>query len=128
MNRIIVLVFVALLLVGLSSCDKESKKYEEINLTSKQKSFVSSGNDFSFNLLKEISTEEDDNFMISPISINYALAMTANGAVGNTQNEMLTTLGFEPNEIKKVRNLQKDVVLHFKTSRSGLNIRYCRFI
>lgn len=116
MKKIIVLVFVAILLVSFSSCDKESKKYEEINLNSKQKSFVSSGNDFSFNLLKEISSvEEDINFMVSPISINYALAMTANGAEGNTQDEMLTTLGFEQSEIEDFNEYFKFILEELTT-------------
>jgi serpin B len=32
--------------------------------------------------------------MISPLSVNYALAMTTNGAKENTLNQMLTTLGY----------------------------------
>ncbi len=43
----------------------------------------------------------DENFMISPLSVDYALAMTTNGAKNNTLDQMLTTLGFEGFEIEE---------------------------
>ena len=48
----------------------------------------------SANLLKESYHAADgDNMMISPLSVSVALAMTANGAVGETLKEMETVLG-----------------------------------
>jgi serpin B len=38
---------------------------------------------------------DTSNYMFSPISIKYALAMTANGADGQTKQEILDTLGIE---------------------------------
>lgn len=46
-----------------------------------------------FEILKYISNEK--NYMISPFSLKMALMMTANGATGETQKEMLETFGIE---------------------------------
>ena len=99
--KIIIILLLSFLILS-TSCDKDRNNNEikEISLNTKEKSFIQSGNTFSFNLLKKISEAETDvNFMISPISINYALAMTANGAANNTLSEMLASMGFETSEI-----------------------------
>ena len=46
-----------------------------------------------FDILKYMSNER--NYMISPFSLKMALMMTANGATGETQEEMLESFGIE---------------------------------
>ena len=48
---------------------------------------------FTLELLKRALAEEKNNVMISPLSMMQALSMTANGAAGNTAQEMLSVLG-----------------------------------
>lgn len=48
--------------------------------------------DFSVRLLQKCM-ENGENSLISPVSVLYALAMTANGAKGNTLSQMEETLG-----------------------------------
>jgi len=102
-KSILVLVISIITLLVISSCDKDrnNEDLKDINLNSKQKSLVISGNTFSINLLKAISEDEapTDNYMISPLSISLALAMTANGAKNNTLDEMLNVMGFENSDI-----------------------------
>jgi serpin B len=92
-----------------SSCDKESKKVKEIELTAKQKQIVESGNEFSLNLLREYASE-DGNFMISPLSVDYALAMTANGARNNTLTQMLAVLDFAGYEMSDFNSYFKFIM------------------
>jgi len=54
--------------------------------------FKASMADFSIELLKK-SITDGENSLISPLSVMLALAMTANGADGNTLTEMETLLG-----------------------------------
>ena len=48
---------------------------------------------FTLEALKRALAEEDKNVMVSPLSLMLALSMTANGAAGNTAQEMLSVLG-----------------------------------
>ena len=63
-----------------------------IYLTAEEKALVESSVDFSFRLFKE--TRGDENQVISPLSVIYALGMQNNGAVGVTRQEICQTLGF----------------------------------
>ena len=54
---------------------------------------VSANTKFGFNLFNEIrKTEQDKNIFISPFSVSIALAMTLNGAAGETEQAMTNTL------------------------------------
>lgn len=57
------------------------------------KDFVSSQYTFSASLLKEIAKTENGNFMFSPLSLAQALALTVNGAQGDTAKEILAAIG-----------------------------------
>lgn len=48
--------------------------------------------DFSIRLLRA-STRPEGNVVLSPLSVLYALSMTANGAEGNTKTQMETVMG-----------------------------------
>lgn len=84
-------------LVILSSCKKDPQEVLDIPLTNKQARMVSSGNEFSFKLLQKVNESESTpkNIMVSPLSVHFALAMTANGARNNTLQQMLTALDFD---------------------------------
>ena len=56
---------------------------------------VSSANDFSFSLFRQLSAaQKDSNVFTSPLSASMALGMTMNGAAGPTLSQMQSTLGF----------------------------------
>lgn len=64
-----------------------------INLTLKQASLVSSENKFAFDIFREIlKSQADENIIISPLSISYALSMTVNGANAATRDSILKAL------------------------------------
>ncbi len=99
---------IVILLLGYS-CEKtkvEESGPKEINLTQKGKILVDSDNLFGINLFKEVlkSEEPEKNVMISPLSVSLALAMTYNGADGDTKEAMEKTLelsGFTIDEINE---------------------------
>jgi len=78
------------------SCEKTKIEPEptEINLTQKGKILVEADNLFGINLFKEVlnAEEPEENVMISPLSVSLALAMTYNGADGDTKEAMEKTL------------------------------------
>ena len=54
---------------------------------------VSANTKFGFNLFNEIrKTDQDKNIFVSPFSVSVALAMTLNGAAGDTEQAMVNTL------------------------------------
>ncbi len=62
-----------------------------VSARSADKTFIDAAADFSLSLLNAACKE--GNSLISPLSVYIALAMTANGAVGNTLTEMEAVLG-----------------------------------
>ncbi len=55
-------------------------------------------NGFSFDAYKELGMDSDENVFFSPYSIFVALAMTYEGARGDTAVQMKNVLGFEQND------------------------------
>lgn len=65
-----------------------------VGLDETQKGYVKEGNKLSFRFLQQLSQENRKSFVCSPLSLQLALAMTANGAQGETLQEMLDVLGY----------------------------------
>lgn len=72
----------------LISCNKLIDEPKEIDLDLKSKELVAADNAFGLDLMKNINQTESENFTISPLSISLALAMTYNGAEGETKIAM----------------------------------------
>ena len=88
--------FAIAFMVAMTGCKKEPKPNDnpraDIQLTNTERQLVSDNNDFAFNLFRTAQNEGSQ--IISPLSITYSLGMLNNGAVGQTQQEINTVLGF----------------------------------
>lgn len=73
------------------SVDNPGEKLK-IELDAQQRSICEKGNDFARKLLLQ-TTEENENVLLSPLSLQVALGMLANGANEDAYNEIVTTLG-----------------------------------
>ncbi len=100
--------FLVFILFSIISCREDSTnvpgKYKEIQLDEKSAQIVEADNEFGFELFQNIYASEKDreNIMVSPLSVSLALAMTYNGANGETKTAMEKTLklyGLTTNEI-----------------------------
>ena len=69
-----------------------TEKISKVSLTDTQAGYVEASNKMSFRYLKELYDEE--NLVCSPLSLQYALAITANGASGETLQEIIDFLGY----------------------------------
>ena len=65
-----------------------------VGLDDTQKGYVKEGNKLAFKFLQQLAQENKKSFVCSPLSLQLALAMTANGAEGETLQEMLDVLGY----------------------------------
>ncbi len=52
-------------------------------------------NEFAFSVLTKLAEGSNDNFNFAPLNLSLSLALTANGATGETQREILDVLGYD---------------------------------
>ena len=108
MKYAISLLLISLLFANIS-CQQEEDiptEIQTIELDEKSAQLVSAGNEFGFELFRNIYDQETEyeNIMVSPLSVSLALAMTYNGANSETQTAMEKTLkvyGLTPEDINK---------------------------
>jgi serpin B len=88
----------SVLLIGIIlSCEKSQEdtfvKNPELE-TTEAKAFIANTNEFALDVFRTVaSSEEDDNYMVSPISLSMALGMLHNGARGETMQAFDNVLG-----------------------------------
>ena len=90
-----------------SGDDQKPIERKDIALTKAQQGYVQAGNTFAFNLYREVLKQQESSFMVSPLSIEYALSMLCNGAAGTTQTEILNLLGYKAGEMADVNEFCK---------------------
>lgn len=100
-------ILLALFLLFAVSCNQDDITLPKtITLDEKSTELIEAENEFGLELFQKIYTGEEaaDNIMVSPLSVSLALAMTYNGANGETQKAMEETLkvyGLSPDEINE---------------------------
>ncbi|QVK21002.1 serpin family protein [Mycoplasmatota bacterium] len=121
MNKLVSMLFLLLLSVTLLACERVNKGVEN--------PLVTKGNsEFAFDIFRELNNEDyNENIFISPYSISSALAMTLNGAEGNTKSAMEDTLKLTDISMEDINNgfayinhmlmnLDKDVKINIANS------------
>ncbi len=79
---------------GCSHVTAPGNNFKPLPLSATEKQVESATSSFALNLFGQVATQEQGkNFFISPLSVSMALAMTLNGAGGQTYSAMQTTLG-----------------------------------
>jgi serpin B len=97
----------ALFLLFAVSCNQDDITLPKtITLDEKSTELIEAENEFGLELYQKIYAGEEaaDNIMVSPLSVSLALAMTYNGANGETKKAMEETLkvyGLSPDEINE---------------------------
>ena len=100
-----------------------SNTRKDIQLTRTEQEMVKASNGFAIDFFRNINAEENGNVLISPLSLSSLLAMTNNGAGGNTETELLKALGFENQNAEEVnayyKNLVNGLLTADKTTKIG---------
>lgn len=126
-TKMTISVFLSFALLFFSSCQQdtvidENDNIKTIELDEKSAQLVEADNAFGLEVFQKIRQESDEeNIMISPLSISVALAMAYNGADSDTKTEMEKTLkvnGLTTEQINAsykslisaLQSLDKDVV------------------
>lgn len=116
---------------GLSSCNSDEDggstndfTATPISLTSDESSIVNNVNDYSLALFSKVNADyqrfNNGNVFISPLSSEFALAMTANGADGNTLTEILTALNGGNTTLGSINSLNKKLITGLPKVFSGI--------
>ncbi|OFW62251.1 MAG: hypothetical protein A2Z35_00565 [Actinobacteria bacterium RBG_19FT_COMBO_36_27] len=138
----IVLIFAALAAVTILSssalftqCSKDTSA-EEVSAgqsdeiaASMDKNLTNANTKFGFNIFKKlVSEDKDKNVFISPLSILMALAMTYNGAVGETSLAMAEALEFEGFDLEELNQGFKDLMVSIKNADSDIEMEIANSI
>lgn len=94
-------------------CSKENIRTANVpNITESHRSLVSSSNDFGLELYKTLVKEEgeNNNIIISPLSISTAISMVLNGAVGETELAILKALQLEGSSTAQNNQIYRDLI------------------
>lgn len=67
---------------------------EEISIDSQQKEYVDKGMQFALGCIKNIYEREQKSVLFSPLSMQYALAITANASNATSAMEIVNAIGF----------------------------------
>lgn len=85
-----------------------TEKLTKVTLDETQKGYVEAGNRMAFRFMGELF--EGENLVCSPLSLQYALAMTANGASGQTRQEIIDFLGYGSDGIDALNEYSKTLL------------------
>lgn len=95
------------LVVVLVDCSTDERNEVETVLTDEteitttrtmtQDDFVDAGNDFAFNLLRTVDSKRMKNtsFVLSPLSVAFAMGLLNEGATGETSQQIIAMLGYD---------------------------------
>ena len=113
----------ALLLLSVVSCEKSDTpdKTTDPDLELKSRQVVESNNSFAFDFFKEIVTDENENenYMVSPVSLSLALGMAYNGAEGDTKVAFEDLLNYEGLSRQEINEVNQSLIDNLVTSQDG---------
>ena len=106
--------------------DEPDNPYQEIEITTKSADFVQQGLPFTFDYIGRINDGTEENYIISPLSMQFLLGMILDGTRGETADEICTVLGYGKGEVDAVNEyclsmLQQLPELDKKTTLSIAN-------
>ena len=93
----------------------------KVTLNETQTGYVEAGNKMAFRFLDAMF--DGDNLICSPLSLQYALAMTANGASGETQQEIIDFLGYGSEGIDALNEYSKTLLEQLPAVDLDVNLK-----
>ena len=111
------LIAFSIVLLAAIACDKDndnepSPEQQDTTKFSLETVAENANGDFAFNIVKQLNATADSNFLLSPISVQMAFALLANGADGNSCQQILDAFGYS--SIDKLNNDCQKVISEWK--------------
>ena len=107
------LIYILIVILALTSCQKTENGLAEIpNLPEKSAQLINADNAFGLELFSRVASqaEKNTNSTVSPLSVSLALAMTYNGAQGETKTEMEKAMKLSGLSPEQINNSHKALV------------------
>lgn len=95
----------------------------DLRLDEAQEGYVHAGQAMSFRLLKQLARETATSYVCSPLSLQVAMAMLANGAEGETQAEILTALGYGGEGVEGLNQFVRSLILQLPALDLDVTLR-----
>ena len=126
MKKLIALLLVLAMALGMTACSQVSANdlmkdvpAKAVDVLPDMDAGAAAAADFGVRLFKT-SIEEGENTLISPLSVLYALAMTANGADGETLAQMEQVLGMDVDNLNSYMLAYLDLLPETKDYKMSL--------
>ena len=126
MKKLIALLLVFAMALGMTACSQVSANdlmkdvpAKAVDVLPDMDAGAAAAADFGVRLFKT-GMEEGENTLISPLSVLYALAMTANGADGETLAQMEQVLGMDVNNLNSYMLAYLDLLPETKDYKMSL--------
>ena len=126
MKRLIAILLVLAMALGMTACSQVSANdlmkdvpAKAVDVLPDMDAGAAAAADFGVRLFKT-SMEEGENTLISPLSVLYALAMTANGADGETLTQMEKVLGMDVDKLNSYMLAYLDLLPESKDYKMSL--------
>ena len=122
MKKFICLFALAFVTLTMASCEKSNDddgtvdpgkliERKDIVLTRAQMEMVRANNTFALDLFaRTAGNAAGESFLISPLSVTYALGMVDNGAKGKTQEEINSVLGYKESTVEGLNSFCKTLL------------------
>lgn len=117
------LLYLIIIVFSLFSCSEDTE--EPVNYEAISAQLVSGSKRRGFGILKELyGQKSDENLFISPLSISIALAMTYNGAAGETRDAMAYTLGWDDMSLQEVNETYEKLIADLALSDPDIQLSF----
>lgn len=115
MKRVVIVFIGVLYLIVQPGCKKTDPEPDFtpklLELPAQAPQVIAGSNSFGLELFTKVVPDEEDNFMISPLSASTALTMLLNGCGGETFNQLKATLKYQGDmTIEEINQLYKSLV------------------
>ena len=122
-------------IAGLWACQKQTKvtdpitvesprpteQITKVSLSETEKGYMAAGNAMAFRFMNQVY--DGNNLVLSPLSLQYALAMTANGASGETLQEIIDFLGYGEEGIEALNAYSRKLIEELPAVDLGVTLK-----
>ncbi len=112
---------------GNGEVDFPERQY--VNLTKSEGEIVNTGNGFAFDLYREVAKDYDGkNIFLSPLSAQATLIMAANGAKGDTYDQIVKAIGFENYSAADVNSSFRKIIYGLQTVDTSVDFEFANSV